>query len=65
MADIGVYHIPVMLHEVLDDLAVRPDGIYLDGTAGGGGHSAAAGCTVKGSLEEAKNKLKAVAQEVL
>lgn len=41
MADIGVYHVPVMLHEVLDDLAVRPDGIYLDGTAGGGGHSSA------------------------
>ncbi|MBQ8921932.1 MAG: 16S rRNA (cytosine(1402)-N(4))-methyltransferase RsmH [Oscillospiraceae bacterium] len=37
----GVYHVPVMLHEVLDDLAVRPDGIYLDGTAGGGGHSSA------------------------
>lgn len=33
------YHIPVMLQEVLDDLAVRPDGVYLDGTAGGGGHS--------------------------
>ena len=32
---------------------------------GGGGHSAAAGCTVKGSLEEAKNKLKAVVEEVL
>ncbi len=26
---------------------------------------AAAGCTVKGSLEEAKNKLKAVVEEVL
>lgn len=25
--------------EVIDDLAVRPDGIYLDGTAGGGNHS--------------------------
>lgn len=28
-----------MLEEVLADLAVRPDGVYLDGTAGGGGHS--------------------------
>lgn len=39
MAGIGVYHVPVMLNEVLSDLAVKPDGIYLDGTAGGGGHS--------------------------
>lgn len=36
-----VYHIPVMLREVLEDLAVKPDGIYLDGTAGGGNHSRA------------------------
>ena len=35
----GQYHLPVMLDEVLDDLNIRPDGIYLDGTAGGGGHS--------------------------
>ncbi len=33
------YHVPVMLEAVLDDLAVRPNGVYLDGTAGGGGHS--------------------------
>jgi len=36
-----VYHIPVMRDEVLEDLAVKPDGIYLDGTAGGGNHSRA------------------------
>lgn len=33
------YHQSVMPDEVLADLNVRPDGIYLDGTAGGGGHS--------------------------
>ncbi|MBQ7218601.1 MAG: 16S rRNA (cytosine(1402)-N(4))-methyltransferase RsmH [Ruminococcus sp.] len=33
-------HIPVMLHEAVDGLNIRPDGVYVDGTAGGGGHSA-------------------------
>jgi 16S rRNA (cytosine1402-N4)-methyltransferase len=36
-----VYHIPVMLSEVVDYLAVKPDGIYVDCTFGGGGHSKA------------------------
>ena len=34
-----IYHIPVMLQETVDGLNVRPDGIYLDMTFGGGGHS--------------------------
>ncbi len=33
------YHLPVLLQPVLDVLDVRSDGIYVDGTAGGGGHS--------------------------
>ena len=33
-------HIPVMLHEAVDGMNIRPDGVYVDGTAGGGGHSA-------------------------
>ncbi|MBO5938597.1 MAG: 16S rRNA (cytosine(1402)-N(4))-methyltransferase RsmH [Clostridia bacterium] len=33
-------HRSVLLDECIDALAIRPDGIYLDGTAGGGGHSA-------------------------
>jgi 16S rRNA (cytosine1402-N4)-methyltransferase len=34
-------HVPVMLGECLDYLTVRPDGIYLDTTAGLGGHTGA------------------------
>ena len=32
-------HVSVLLDECMDGLAIRPDGIYVDGTAGGGGHS--------------------------
>ena len=32
-------HIPVLPEETTESLAIRPDGIYVDGTAGGGGHS--------------------------
>ncbi len=35
-----MYHEPVLTHEVGRFLVNEPDGIYLDGTAGGGGHSA-------------------------
>jgi 16S rRNA (cytosine1402-N4)-methyltransferase len=34
------YHIPVMLQEAVDGLSIRPDGVYVDCTFGGGGHSA-------------------------
>lgn len=33
------YHKPVMLHEVIEYLRIKPDGVYVDGTLGGGGHS--------------------------
>ncbi len=35
------YHIPVLLDEVIDGLNIQPDGIYVDCTFGGGGHSKA------------------------
>lgn len=33
------YHTPVMLHECIEALNINPDGIYVDVTFGGGGHS--------------------------
>ena len=35
----NVYHVPVMLKECMDALAIKPNGIYVDVTFGGGGHS--------------------------
>ena len=32
-------HIPVMLEECLDGLSLKDDGIYVDATIGGAGHS--------------------------
>ena len=33
------YHVPVMLEECMEGLAIKPDGVYVDVTFGGGGHS--------------------------
>lgn len=33
------YHIPVLFHEVLEGLQIHPEGVYVDCTFGGGGHS--------------------------
>ncbi|MVZ65508.1 16S rRNA (cytosine(1402)-N(4))-methyltransferase RsmH [Sphingobacterium sp. DK4209] len=33
------YHVPVMLKECIDALAIKPNGVYVDVTFGGGGHS--------------------------
>ena len=41
-------HKPVLFRETIAGLDVRPDGIYLDGTAGGGGHSAAIASQLRG-----------------
>ena len=32
-------HVSVLLQECMEALCIKPDGIYIDGTAGGGGHS--------------------------
>lgn len=36
-----MYHVPVMLNETLDGLRIKPNGVYVDVTFGGGGHSRA------------------------
>ncbi len=39
MSETKFSHVSVLLHECMDGLNIKPDGIYVDGTAGGGGHS--------------------------
>jgi 16S rRNA (cytosine1402-N4)-methyltransferase len=34
-------HKPVLFDETIESLSIKPDGVYIDGTAGGGGHSRA------------------------
>lgn len=39
MEEVVFKHIPIMLNEVIEGLNIKPDGIYVDGTLGGAGHS--------------------------
>lgn len=41
-------HTSVLLEETIENLRIRPDGVYLDGTLGGGGHS----CRIASALNE-------------
>ncbi|HTA72019.1 MAG TPA: 16S rRNA (cytosine(1402)-N(4))-methyltransferase RsmH [Bryobacteraceae bacterium] len=49
-------HVPVMVGECLEYLAVRPDGIYLDATAGLGGHTAAIAKRLRSGLVIANDR---------
>ena len=35
----NTYHVPVLLKESINGLNILPDGIYVDATFGGGGHT--------------------------
>lgn len=35
----SIYHEPVLLHESIEGLSIKEDGVYVDATFGGGGHS--------------------------
>jgi len=39
MSETTFYHTAVLLHECIDQLQIKPSGVYLDATFGGGGHS--------------------------
>ena len=43
-------HISVLLNETVDSLNIKPDGIYIDGTAGGAGHSAEIAKKIKSGM---------------
>jgi len=40
-SELSTYHTPVLLNESIDGLNIQPDGVYVDCTFGGGGHSLA------------------------
>ena len=39
MSECNFQHVSVLLNESIEGLNIKPDGIYVDGTAGGAGHS--------------------------
>ena len=48
MDNVDFSHIPVLLDEVLDGMNIDPDGVYIDGTCGGAGHSSEIAKRLKG-----------------
>ena len=44
----GFHHIPVLFNESIDSLCIKPSGVYVDCTAGGGGHSSAIASKLNG-----------------
>lgn len=48
MDNVDFSHIPVLLDEVINGLDIDPDGVYIDGTCGGAGHSSEIAKRLKG-----------------
>ena len=70
------YHRPVLLDETIDALNIVPNGVYVDGTAGGGGHSFAIASQLNGgrllaldqdpeAIEQASQRLKGLPATVI
>ncbi len=63
-----IYHIPAMLRETIQGLNIQPNGLYVDVTFGGGGHSRAILEAIrqeaKGERQEAKGKLYSFDQDL-
>ena len=68
-----IYHIPAMLQETIEGLNIQPQGVYVDVTFGGGGHSRAVIASIEGlsaqqgstaSTESTKGKLYSFDQDL-
>ena len=59
-------HLPVLLRETIEGLSIKPQGTYVDGTAGGGGHSSEILKNLKGgklySIDRDPDAIKAVTE---
>ena len=51
-----IYHIPAMLRETIQGLNIQPDGLYVDVTFGGGGHSRAILEAIRQEGDEARGE---------
>ena len=59
-----IYHIPAMLRETIQGLNIQPDGLYVDVTCGGCGHSRAILEAMRRRGDEAKGKLYSFDQDL-
>ena len=59
-----IYHIPAMLRETIQGLNIQPNGLYVDVTFGGGGHSRAILEAMRREGEEAKGMLYSFDQDL-